>query len=678
MTFILTVLINFREPLFRKIRMITQYPSNKKTEDVVAYITGDFQRRTIKPEAMIVESWDRCLNDYQLDHNADSESVVLTSQELKNHQQLMGDYFKIATDGVNSFGNALNQAGLAVLLADSQGVTVAKRLPYAETELFKANGFVLGSCWSEKLAGTNAIGTTLVEKTPLIIHGQEHYNSNSGNLSCSTAPIFDSLGNFMGCLNASSLRANGGKETQFLTLKLVTMYARMIENSHFHHFHRNNIIIAIKPMHNFGEEGQECLIALSENGNIIGANRNAFSQYALAIMGDLIGKKIESLLALSVEEIQSRTQGGLTEYLITIGNSDEQCKLQLKLPIRLLAKNTAVVKSKNKAIKIHHGHPSLDQLKGCDKGVVASITRIRKIINQDIPILLQGETGTGKEAFARAIHDESDRANGPFIALNCAAIPESLIESELFGYQSGTFTGARKNGMKGKLSQANGGTIFLDEIGDMPIQLQTRLLRTLAEKEVLPLGAEVPEILDVKVISATHQNLIEQIKNKEFREDFYYRLNGMSLKLPSLRERSDKDDVIASVLKVENTSMDDIQFEPQAYQLLVDYPWPGNIRQLQNVLKYALALKEGITITVHDLPAEIIDSKPCINKIPAVDDNQLKITPDSNDQGANLLLNSLRKHKWNITGVAEELGICRSTIYRKMKKFNIIQPNDVF
>ena len=197
-----------------------------------------------------------------------------------------------------------------------------------------------------------------------------------------------------------------------------------------------------------------------------------------------------------------------------------QFKLQLNCPIRLLSKKSLLVKSKNEIKKTHHGHPSLDQLKGNDQTVVASIARIRKVINQDIPILLQGETGTGKEAFARAIHDESDRANGPFIALNCAAIPESLIESELFGYHSGTFTGARKSGMKGKLSQANGGTIFLDEIGDMPIQLQTRLLRTLAEQEVLPLGAEVPEILDVKVISATHQNLMEQIKNKEFREDF--------------------------------------------------------------------------------------------------------------------------------------------------------------
>ncbi len=658
--------------------MITQYPTNKKTEDVVAYITGDFQQRAIKPESMIVKSWERCFTDYQLEPDVKREGVVLTSHELKNHQQLMGDYFKIATDGVNSFGNALNQAGLAVLLADSQGVAVAKRLPYSEVDLFEKSGFVLGSCWNEKLAGTNAIGTSLIEKKPLIVHGQEHYSSYSSNMTCATSPIFDSLGNFMGCLNASSLTASGTRETQYLTLKLVTMYARMIENSHFHHFHRNNIIITIKPMNNFGEEGQECLIALSESGNIIGANRNSFSQYAITIMGDLIGKKIESVLTLSIEELQKNTQGGLTDSSITIGNSDEQFTLHFNVPIRLLSKINTAVKSKNKTKKTHHGHPSLDQLKGNDQNVVSSITRIRKVINQDIPILLQGETGTGKEAFARAIHDESDRASGPFIALNCAAIPESLIESELFGYQSGTFTGARKNGMKGKLSQANGGTIFLDEIGDMPIQLQTRLLRTLAEKEVLPLGAETAEILDVKVISATHQDLIEQIKNKEFREDFYYRLNGMSLKLPALRERNDKEDVISSVLKSENTSVDVIQFEPQAYQLLLVYPWPGNIRQLKNALKYALALKEGGIITVNDLPAEIIDSKPDINTMPKMDDNQLDTPNSFNDEGANVLLNSLRKHKWNITGVAEELGICRSTIYRKMKKFNIIQPNDVF
>jgi transcriptional regulator of acetoin/glycerol metabolism len=657
--------------------MIPKYPANRKINDVVAYVTGNFKQRAIKPESMIIDSWERCYSDYQLDPDSDNEKIVLTSHELNNHQQLMGDYFKIAADGVNSFGCALNQAGLAVLLADSQGITVAKRLPSAGSELFESRGFLLGSCWNEKVSGTNAIGMSLVEKQPLIVHGQEHYNRNSGKLSCSVAPIFDSLGNFMGCLNASCLGASGGKETQFLTLKLVTMYARMIENSYFYHFHRNNIIIAINPRNNFGEEGQECLIALSEGGNIIGANRNSFAQYAMLFSGDLIGKKIEVLLNISIEKLQNNTNGGLTDSLITIGNSEEQFKLQLHSPMRFFNKSNTLVKTRNEIKKSHHGHPSLDQLKGNDQGVVASITRIRKIINQDIPILLQGETGTGKEAFARAIHDESDRANGPFIALNCAAIPESLIESELFGYQNGTFTGARKNGMKGKLSQANGGTIFLDEIGDMPIQLQTRLLRTLAEKEVLPLGAEVPEVLDVKVISATHQNLQEQIKNRAFREDFFYRLNGMSLKLPSLRDRSDKDEVITSVLKSENTSFDDIQFERQAYQFLLDYSWPGNIRQLKNVLKYALAIKEGSTITLNDFPADIINSSSVINPV-SVNDNQSNPTLNCDDQDANLLLNSLRLHKWNVTGVAEELGICRSTIYRKMKKFNIVQPNDIF
>lgn len=658
--------------------MIHKYPTNKKIEDVVAYVTGDFKQRPIKPESMIIESWQRCYSDYQLDPHSDNEKIVLTSQELNNHQQLMGDYFKIAADGVNSFGRALNQAGLAVLLADSQGITVAKRLPSTGDDLFESRGFVLGACWNEKVSGTNAIGMSLIEKQPLIVHGQEHYSRSSGKLSCSVAPIFDSLGNFMGCLNASCLGANGGKETQFLTLKLVTMYARMIENSYFHHFHRNNIIIAIKSKNNFGEEGEECLIALSESGNIIGANRNSFAQYAMLFAGDLIGKKIEILLNLSVEKLQSNTNGGLTDSSITIGNSEEEFTLHIKFPMRFLSKSNTPVKAKNEIKKSHHGHPSLDQLKGKDQAVISSIERIRKIINQDIPILLQGETGTGKEAFARAIHDESNRANGPFIALNCAAIPESLIESELFGYQSGTFTGARKNGMKGKLSQANGGTIFLDEIGDMPIQLQTRLLRTLAEKEVLPLGAEIPEILDVKVISATHQNLQEQIKNKEFREDFFYRLNGMSLKLPALRERGDKEYVISSVLKSENTSCEDIQFERQAYQLLLEYSWPGNIRQLKNVLKYAIAIKEGSTITINDFPADIIKNCTVNTSIPLNDDNQVGLLKNCSDKDAIQLLNSLRLHRWNVTGVAEELGICRSTIYRKMKKFNIVQPNDIF
>ena len=266
--------------------MIPKYPANRKVEDVVAYVTGDFKQRAIKPESMIIESWQRCYSDYQLNPDSENERVVLTSHELNNHQQLMGDYFKIAVDGVNSFGRALNQAGLAVLLADSQGVTVAKQLPTAGIELFESRGFVLGSCWNEKISGTNAIGMSLIEKQPLIVHGQEHYNRNSGQLSCSVAPIFDSLGNFMGCLNASCLSASGGKETQFLTLKLVTMYARMIENSYFYHFHRNNIIVAIKSTNNFGEEGQECLIALSERGNIIGANRNSFAQYAMLFSGE--------------------------------------------------------------------------------------------------------------------------------------------------------------------------------------------------------------------------------------------------------------------------------------------------------------------------------------------------------------------------------------------------------
>ncbi|WP_370166919.1 sigma-54-dependent Fis family transcriptional regulator [Marisediminitalea sp.] len=307
--------------------------------------------------------------------------------------------------------------------------------------------------------------------------------------------------------------------------------------------------------------------------------------------------------------------------------------------------------------------------------------QVLQVIDKDIPILITGETGTGKEAFARAIHDASSRAGHAFIALNCAAIPETLIESELFGYRSGSFTGANKNGMKGKLELANGGTLFLDEIGDMPVQLQTRLLRVLAERETMPLGATEPTALDLQVISATHQDLRARIDQKEFREDFYYRLNGMALKLPPLRERTDKSAIIANVVRRELQHLGDYQIDEKARQALEMYHWPGNIRQLMSVLKYAAAVSENNLITLDSLPDEILDH----HSLDALDTEQetgvvkeKALSKYAGSHEGQLLLDTLKKHRWNITTVSEELNICRSTVYRKMKKYNIVQPNDIY
>nr|WP_243667178.1 sigma 54-interacting transcriptional regulator [Pseudomonas brassicae] len=258
-----------------------------------------------------------------------------------------------------------------------------------------------------------------------------------------------------------------------------------------------------------------------------------------------------------------------------------------------------------------------------------------------MPILITGETGTGKEAFARAIHQASARHAAPFVALNCAAIPESLIESELFGYRGGSFTGADKKGMKGKLELAAGGTLFLDEIGDMPAHLQTRLLRVLAEREIFPIGAQAPVALDVQVISATHQDLHGMIDQKRFRQDLYYRLGGMNLALPALRDRSDRAELIERLLAAQGAGL---RLTEQARECLYAQAWPGNIRQLLNTLRYAAALAEDGWIDVDCLPMELLQvsrSEP------------LRI--DRQDP-ASELLEVLRRHRWNISAVAGELG----------------------
>jgi len=320
----------------------------------------------------------------------------------------------------------------------------------------------------------------------------------------------------------------------------------------------------------------------------------------------------------------------------------------------------------SKPVPTRTGHPTLEQLAGEDTQLQHAVLRLRKVLDKDIAILLNGETGTGKEAFARALHQASQRHARPFVALNCAAIPESLIESELFGYRAGSFTGANRKGMKGKLEQANGGTLFLDEIGDMPAHLQTRLLRVLAERELVPLGAEVPVALDIQVISATHQDLQAMIVDKRFREDLYYRLCGMRVTLPALRARSDRRALIEGLLAgLPNGS--GVRLSDEARRCLLGHAWPGNVRQLLNALRQAVALAEDGLIELADLPEELL---AC-----AAPARPMALEQQVEDAEMRHLLEALKRARWNMSAAAEAAGVSRSTLYRKMKRYGIVQPN---
>ena len=320
---------------------------------------------------------------------------------------------------------------------------------------------------------------------------------------------------------------------------------------------------------------------------------------------------------------------------------------------------------------------TLDTLNTGDARLQAAIDRTRRMLGRDIPILIQGESGAGKEIFAKAFHNSGPRRDQPFVALNCASIPETLIESELFGYQGGAFTGARKEGAPGKIQQANGGTLFLDEIGDMPLNLQARLLRVLQERCVTPLGSTKTIQVDIALVCATHRKLREEVARGSFREDLYYRLNGMSVTLPALRERSD---IRALVSRLALAEVPDptlaVRFSEGALKAIEGYAWPGNIRQLHNAIRVASALlDEGEQlITEQHLPEELFEAPLAAAPAPAAGGEPMRAAEplasgSSLDEiGRQAAMRALEAAGGNISSAARQLGISRNTLYRKLGK----------
>lgn len=325
---------------------------------------------------------------------------------------------------------------------------------------------------------------------------------------------------------------------------------------------------------------------------------------------------------------------------------------------------------------------TLEELAGEDARMLRYARNGHRIADSNVALLIQGPTGSGKEAFAHAIHLASRRAGRAFVAVNCAAIPETLIESELFGYKSGAFTGAHREGMRGKIAQSSGGTLFLDEIGDMPLALQSRLLRVLEAHEVVPLGSERAVPIELHVISATQWSLRELIVRGAFREDLYYRLNGITIELPALRERADKESLIRRVLAAEAGNSRPAAIERPALDLLLGYPWPGNIRELRNVIRTALVLCEGGVLRTIDLPREVREPARAGGSeaaagpatVRSTEGNAAEADPLANPLEAAervALLRVLDECHGNMTRVASRLGMSRSTLYRRIRRLEI-------
>ncbi|MGA7982340.1 MAG: sigma-54-dependent Fis family transcriptional regulator [Chromatiaceae bacterium] len=568
---------------------------------------------------------------------------------------------------MTSLYQQIADTGHAILLTDQEGVI----LNYVGDPMFAATAartaLQCGAIWTEQTQGTNAMGTCLVEKRPLVIHHHEHFFTKNTRLTCSAAPIFDPTGEVIAVLDASS----DSRQAQQHTMVLVNMSAQLIENRLLLYRTRNHYVLRFHSRPEFISTLGEGVIAFDGEGRVQAANRSALFQLDMANVKDIVGRPIEELFSIRMDDALNQAHHNAGVHR-TLHDTTQGRRFFASFQAPTLKNGTGGMRS-TCGIRVLTSpirqQPILDGLEFGDIRMRRNVERAKKLLERDIPFVLLGETGTGKDVFANAVHRSSSRADSPFVAVNCASLPETLIESELFGYKPGAFTGASKDGSRGKIVQAHGGTLFLDEIGDMPPHLQARLLRVLEEREVIPLGSEVPIKVDIRLISATHKDLQQRVQEGSFREDLYYRLNGISLHMPPLRDREDRRALIQHLLRQETSGDDRIEIEDAALDLMDHYHWPGNIRQLRNLLRTLVGLCDEALIRVDDLPEEIFSSDEGGESLqPSRPSNPLDIAE------RDTIVRELAAAHWNVTRVASKLNISRNTLYRKMRRFRIRPP----
>jgi transcriptional regulator of acetoin/glycerol metabolism len=570
-------------------------------------------------------------------------------------------------------------SGFAVILSDTQGVVLTTISDPTLQREFRQAGLSLGSLWDERHEGTNGIGTCLAEACPVTVHREEHFRGYNLALSCSGAPILDAHGSIMAVLDASTANSSDSRLIQRHTMALVLMSTHLISRWNFLNEFSQFWILRFHSRPEFVGLLHEALVAMDGSGRILAVNESALLQLGCSSRKALVGESIEKFFQFDFSTLERRAR---------FEPSTIWPVRDLAHGRRFFALARGPLLRTARAWKLAAPNLSGDSEEGKQTGrrqhYIGEDAQMRKnlavgrqLFAKQVPILLRGATGTGKEAFARALHYSGLWSDKPLVTVNCAAIPESLIESELFGYTRGAFTGAVKEGRVGKILQSNGGTLFLDEIGDMPLMLQTRLLRVIEEREIVPLGSDQPIPVNLHVISATHRDICLMIQNGEFREDLYYRLNGISLQLPLLRDREDKADLIRTLLEEENADQG-AEIAEEAFQRLLNYAWPGNIRQLRNALRTASALCRDGIIRLSNLPQEILHTDA--RSIPPVaGGNPTAAAPTMalpsaalRDAECAALLRELERMHWNISRTAQALGISRNTLYRKIHKHNIV------
>lgn len=590
----------------------------------------------------ILRSWTRCAA-LGLEGRANSLPEPLTSYEFAASAEAAESFRRLCRPEVEALYADAEATDSIVILTNPQGLVLDTigSLDFAQ----RAAQVALrpGVPWSERIVGTNAIGTALAERSAIEVRGAEHYLECNRILTCSASPIFGPQGEVLGVLDLS-----GPADIHHAhALGLVRLAAEQIEHRLFDTGFEQADLVRLHTdptMLGTAREG----ILVFENGALKGANRHGLM---------LIGRGFESLGKTMWADI---FQNGLA----TLADSGS---LKRADGTPLLGRVERRAKSAPSPITQARPAPPTRIKPILDLETEKSLSRATRLLAADVPVLVWGETGTGKEVFARTAHERSSRSGKPFVAVNCAALPETLMEAELFGYQAGAFTGARAGGSKGHLREADGGTLFLDEIGDMPLVLQTKLLRVLQEREVMPLGGSRAVPVDFTLVCATNRNLAELVQAGNFRSDLYFRIAQYTIELKPIRTNLDREQLIDAVWEALGATRQGVTLEDECRLILALYDWPGNFRQLVGCLRAMLALCEpGDRLGSDALPSDVKSSLVAAAELESSQES-LRASSTLNSLAVRAMRNALKDSKGNVSLAARRLGVSRSTFYRRLQ-----------
>ena len=635
-------------------------------------------KKDIPPDSVrkiIFASWNRSrlLNVDPFFHGV----VMISDEELKKRKEKKKQMLIAAMPHLHKLYRIIRNSKITITLTDEEGIILES---FSNDKLKKMKNFPIpGSIHSENTIGTSGVGTALATGKSVQIIGAEHWLHDNRDWLCNTVPI-SRHNNIEGVLNLSCA-VNAGHAH---SLAMVTAAAYAIERE----MEMNKIL---KERKNLVSQ-QKTIIELLDTGIIVVNEKcliiqnNEKAQQILSNAGDWTGKKLKEIIhcnhnfnetfskkqklenfEISVKINNKHSYIGFSTGFIETSERTEGMVLRLREPAAI--RHFAALAGGSNAIY------NFDDIIGSSSELNEMLKLAKLASRNSTNVLITGESGTGKELIAQSIHNSSSRKNMPFVALNCGALSRELIQSELFGYEGGSFTGAKKNGNPGKFELADGGTLFLDEIGEMPLDAQINLLRVLQTGDVLRIGARHSNRVDVRVIAATNKDLEEEIKFKNFRNDLFYRLNVLQISLPSLKDR--KSDIILLAEHflrrfVGEAHSNITGFTPDVIDIFSSYSWPGNIRELENTIQRAVVICESDIISSENLPANINSVSESMSTSTAT---STRIIHGREQVELNYIIELLARHKGNLRSASAEMGVARSTLYNKLKKFNLSIEN---